>query len=203
MRALTDAVGAGKVRYIGFSEWTVDKIRAAGEMTNVARFISSQPQYSMLQRGPEEAVIPHCANNGISQIVWSPLAQGILTGKYRSGDSPPGSRATNQKMRVFFPKDYLKPSAAAAIDDLGNIAAAAGLTMAQLAIAWVLRLPNVASAIIGATRPEQVEENAGAAGKTLSDDTLAAVDAALAPIIGTQPKRHRLGTLIRAALSRD
>ncbi|MDA0261447.1 MAG: aldo/keto reductase, partial [Proteobacteria bacterium] len=140
---------------------------------------------SMLRRAPEEAVIPYCAANGISQIVWSPLAHGILTGKYTAGSPPPkNSRATDARMGGFFLKDFLKPAAATAIDGLSEIAAHEGLTMAQLALAWVLRLPNVASAIIGATRPEQVDENAGGAGKTLSPDTLAAIDSVLAPVIG-------------------
>ena len=129
-------------------------------------------------------MIPYCAANGISQIVWSPLAQGVLTGKYRSGEVPSQSRATDPQMGGFFPKDFLKPQATAAIDSLGDIAAAEGMTMAQLAIAWVLRLPNVASAIIGATRPEQVVENVGGSGQTLSDETLTTIDTALASIIG-------------------
>ena len=204
MHALSDVVAAGKVRYIGFSEWPVDKIGAAQEMTGIERFVSSQPKYSMVQRDIEEDVIAYCSANGIGQIVWSPLAQGVLTGKYRSGQVPPkGSRVTDPKMGSFFPKDFLKPKAAAAIDGLTEVAAAAGLTMAQLALAWVLRQPNVSSAIIGATRPEQVEENAGAAGIVLSDETLASIDTTLEPIIGHQPKRYRLGDLLRGALKRE
>ena len=199
MRALTDVVEAGKARYVGFSEWPAGKICNAHEMADVVRFVSSQPQYSMLRRGPEEAVIPYCARSGISQIVWSPLAQGVLTGKYQGG-TPKGSRATSQRMGGFFPKDYLKPKAAQAINGLAKIAADEGLTMAQLALAWVLRLPNVASAIIGATKPEQVDENAGAAGRDLSAETLAAIDSTLAPVIGPQPKRQRLGDMIRRTL---
>ena len=199
MRALTDIVEAGKARYVGFSEWPADKIRSAHEMADVVRFVSSQPQYSMLRRGPEEAVIPYCASRGISQIVWSPLAQGVLTGKYLGG-TPAGSRATSQRMGGFFPKNYLKPKAAQAINGLAKIAADEGLTMAQLALAWVLRLPNVASAIIGATKPEQVDENAGAAGRDLSAETLAAIDSTLVPVIGPQPKRQRLGDMIRRTL---
>ncbi len=202
MRALSEVVEAGKARYVGFSEWPIDKIRAAREMTGVVRFVSSQPQYSMLRRGAEDAVIPYCVTTGVSQIVWSPLAQGVLTGKY-AGGTPADSRAASRRMGSFFPKDYLKPTATQAINGLSKIAADTGLTMAQLALAWVLRLPNVASAIVGATRAEQIVENAAAAGRTLSDETLGAIDTALAPVIGVHPKRHKLGALIRQALARD
>jgi len=126
----------------------------------------------------------------------------MLTGKYRDG-IPDDSGATSQRMGSFFPKDYLKPNAARAINGLTKISADAGLTMAQLALAWVLRLPNVASAIVGATRPEQVDENAAAAGNTLSDEMLAAIDSTLAPPINVQPKRQRLGSLMHRALARD
>jgi aryl-alcohol dehydrogenase-like predicted oxidoreductase len=164
MRALTDAVRSGKVRYIGFSEWPTDKIEAAVEMTGVEKFVSSQPQYSLLWRKPEEEVIPISAANGISQIVWSPLAQGVLTGKYLPGAAPPpNSRATSEEMGGWM--DWLmNDRTLSAVQQLKPIAAEAGLSLAQLALAWVLREPNVASAIVGASRPEQLEDNAAASG---------------------------------------
>ena len=165
MAALTEAVRAGKTRAIGFSEWPVDKIRAAVEMAGVEKFTSSQPQYSMLHREPEAEVFPLCAANGISQIVWSPLGQGVLTGKYKPGEAAPaGSRASNETMNVAFRTQWLEASVLHAVDKLRPLAAEAGLSLPQFALAWVLREPNVASAIIGASRPEQVEENAKASG---------------------------------------
>ncbi len=162
MAALTRAVESGKVRYIGFSEWPVDGIREAIDMAGVARFVSSQPQYSLLWRDPEEEVIPLSAANGISQIVWSPLAQGVLTGKYAPGAPPPAdSRATSEEMGGWI-RDYLKPPLLEAVQRLKPLAAEAGLSLAQFALAWVLREPNVAAAITGASRPEQVDENAAA-----------------------------------------
>src|SRR5215217_3260727 len=182
MQALTEVVEAGKARYIGFSEWPPDKIQAALEMPGVAKFVSSQPQYSVLWRGPEAEVIPLSERNGISQIVWSPLAQGVLTGKYRPGEQPPpDSRATSSSMNRFI-KQWLDDEMLAAVQRLRPVADEAGLTMSQLALAWILRQPNVASAIIGATRPEQVQENAAAAGVQLSDDTLAAIDDAVGAV---------------------
>jgi aryl-alcohol dehydrogenase-like predicted oxidoreductase len=179
MGALTEVVEAGKARYIGFSEWPAERIQEALDMPGVERFVSSQPQYSALWRAPEAEVIPLCERNGISQIVWSPLAQGVLTGKYRPGEAPPAdSRAKNSKMNRFI-KQWLTDEILEAVDRLRPVADGAGLTMSQLALAWVLRRPNVASAIIGASRPEQVRENVAAAGVTLSDDTLRAIDDAL------------------------
>ena len=162
MAALTRAVDSGKVRYIGFSEWPAERIAEAIAMTGVARFVSSQPQYSLLWRQPEEKVIPLSAANGISQIVWSPLAQGVLTGKY-SPDSPPpsDSRATNDDMNGFMDRLMRRP-VLEAVQQLKPIAAEAGLSLTQFALAWILREPNVASAIIGASRSSQVEENAAA-----------------------------------------
>ncbi len=183
MGALTEVVEAGKARYIGFSEWPAEQIQAALDLPGVARFVSSQPQYSALWRGPEAEVIPLCERNGISQVVWSPLAQGVLTGKYRPGEAPPaGSRAKNSKMNRFI-KQWLTDDILEAVDRLRPVAEGAGLTMSQLALAWVLRQPNVASAIVGATRPEQVSENVAAAGVTLSDDTLRAIDDALRTVV--------------------
>jgi aryl-alcohol dehydrogenase-like predicted oxidoreductase len=179
MQALTEVVEAGKARWIGFSEWPVERIREALAMPGVAKFVSSQPQYSALWRAPEAEVIPLCERNGISQIVWSPLAQGVLTGKYRPGEEPPaGSRARSRDMSRFIGQ-WLNRTTLDAVDRLHPIAEAAGLTMSQMALAWVLRQENVAAAIIGATRPEQVHENARAAEVELSDDTLRAIDEAL------------------------
>jgi aryl-alcohol dehydrogenase-like predicted oxidoreductase len=162
MRALTRAVESGKTRYIGFSEWPADKIEAAIGMSGVAGFVSSQPQYSLLWRDPEREVIPLSAANGISQIVWSPLAQGVLTGKYRPGAPPPqGSRATSEEMGGWMDRLLARP-VLEAVERLHPLAAEAGLSLAQFALAWVLREPNVASAIVGASRPGQLDENAAA-----------------------------------------
>jgi len=181
MSALGEVVEAGKARWIGFSEWPVHRVEEALAMPGVPRFVSSQPQYSMLWREPERELIPLCEREGVSQVVWSPLAQGILTGKYRPGERPPeDSRAASKAMNRFL-RGRLDDDTLARVQRLGPIAEEAGLTMSQLALAWVLRQPNVAAAIIGATRPEQVHENAAAAGRTLSDDTLAAIDAVLEP----------------------
>ena len=164
MRALTDAVRAGKVRYLGFSEWPSDAIRASLGIDGTERFVSSQPQYSLLWREPEREIVPLCRENGISQIVWSPLAQGVLTGKYAPGAAlPAGTRATSDEMNGFIDR-WLRPAVLEAVQRLKPLAAEAGLSLSQFALAWVLREPNVASAIIGASRPEQVEENAAAAG---------------------------------------
>ena len=165
MRALTDVVRQGKVRYIGFSEWPADKIRAAVEMHGVEQFVSSQPQYSLLWRTPEQEVIPYCRQHGISQIVWSPLAQGVLSGKYLPGQPlPAGTRATSSSMGTFLRQSWLSERALQAVQELAGLAQRNHLTPAQFALAWVLRERNVAAAIIGATRPEQVSENAAASG---------------------------------------
>jgi aryl-alcohol dehydrogenase-like predicted oxidoreductase len=177
MEALTEVVRQGKARYLGFSEWPPEKILEALELPGVEKFVSSQPQYSMIWRGPEREIFELCAAHGISQIVWSPLAQGVLTGKYKPGEPPPeGSRATSQRMSYFFDYDdrVLEP-----VQRLRPIADELGITMAQLALAWVLRVPYVASAIIGASRPEQVEENAAASGIELDEETLRRIDEVL------------------------
>jgi len=162
MAALSDAVRSGKVRYIGFSEWPADRIEAAMDLPGVERFVSSQPQYSLLWRKPEDDVIPVCAANGISQIVWSPLAQGVLTGKYSpEGPPPQDTRAASEEMGVFMDR-LMRPTVLEAVQRLKAVAQEAGLSLAQFSLAWVLREPNVASAIVGASRPEQVEENAAA-----------------------------------------
>ncbi|HXR28026.1 MAG TPA: aldo/keto reductase family protein [Solirubrobacteraceae bacterium] len=179
MSALTDVVRAGKARHIGFSEWSPEQISASLELDGVERWVSSQPQYSMLWRVPEAEVIPLCEHEGISQIVWSPLAQGVLTGKYQPGEPPPAdSRAASESMGGFIDR-LIEPRVLDAVARLRPVAEQAGLTMAQLALAWVLRQGNVASAIVGASRPEQVHANASASGIVLSNDTLAAIDAAL------------------------
>jgi aryl-alcohol dehydrogenase-like predicted oxidoreductase len=184
MDALTDVVRAGKARYLGFSEWTAEQIQAALDLPGVEKFVSSQPQYSILRREPERDVIPVCARNGISQIVWSPLAQGVLTGKY-SPDSPPppDSRAASESMGGMMGRFMNRREVLEAVQRLKPVAEDAGLTMAELALAWVLREPNVASAIVGASRPEQVEANARASGIELSEDTLAAVDEAVGEVV--------------------
>jgi aryl-alcohol dehydrogenase-like predicted oxidoreductase len=184
MEALTEVVRAGKARYIGFSEWTAEQIQAALDLVpTVEKFVSSQPQYSLLWRAPEDEVIPLCAENGISQIVWSPLAQGVLTGKYEPGRAPPGgSRATSSTMGWAMDR-WRDDDVLSAVQRLRPIADGLGITMAQLALAWVLREPNVASAIIGASRPEQVRDNAAAAGVHLDDATLDELDAALVTVV--------------------
>jgi 1-deoxyxylulose-5-phosphate synthase len=184
MGALTELVREGKARYLGFSEWTADQVRAALALPGVERFVSSQPEYSMLWRKPEPEIIPLCAREGIGQIVWSPLAQGILSGKYHAGSPPPpDSRAASKKMGAMMGR-WRDDDVLAAVDRLRPIADGLGLPMAQLALAWVLREPNVASAITGASRPEQVEQNAAASGVTLDDDVLTAVDEALGDAVG-------------------
>jgi len=171
MRALSDAVRSGKVRYIGFSEWPVDRVEAALAIPKTEKFVSSQPQYSLLHRDPERALIPLCARYGISQIVWSPLAQGVLTGKYPPGGAlPHESRAANDAVNGFMNPSWLKPDVLKAVQNLRPLAAQAGLTPAQFALAWVLRQPNVASAITGASRPEQVDENAAASGRDVAPE---------------------------------
>ncbi len=183
MTALSEVVQAGKARHIGFSEWPAEKIDESLALPDVERFVSSQPQYSMLWRAPEAQVIPLCEREQISQIVWSPLAQGVLTGKYRPGEPPPpDSRAASESMSGFIDQ-LIQPRVLEAVQRLVPIADAAGLTMAQLALAWVLRQPNVASASVGASRPEQVHANASASGVTLSADTLEAIDAALGDVV--------------------
>jgi aryl-alcohol dehydrogenase-like predicted oxidoreductase len=182
MAALTEVVRAGKVRHIGFSEWSAEQIQASLDLSRehgYEKFVSSQPQYSLLHRDPERDVFPLCAANGISQIVWSPLAQGVLTGKYRPGRTlPPESRATSARMGGMM-GDYLSDRTLERVERLRPIAGRLGITMAQLALAWVLRGPEVASAIVGASRPEQVHDNASASGVELDAETLAEIDRAL------------------------
>ncbi|MBV8296373.1 MAG: aldo/keto reductase family protein [Acidimicrobiia bacterium] len=183
MRALTDAVSEGKARFVGISEWNAHQIRAALEVPDVVGIVSSQPQYSMLWRRPEKDVFPLCEQEGIGNVVWSPLAQGVLTGKYQPGSTPPAdSRAASKTMGQDMGR-WRDVEVLDAVQGLKPIADQAGLTMAQLALAWVLRLPVVSSAIIGATRAEQVEDNAAASGVSLADDVLTAIDDALGPVL--------------------
>ena len=185
MEALTRAVESGKTRYIGFSEWPADRIDAALKLTGVAKFVSSQPQYSMLWREPEDEVIPLCAANGISQIVWSPLGQGVLSGKYDPDAPPPrDSRAASAEMGGWMDR-LMEPEVLRAVQRLRPIAEEAGLTLPQFALAWVLREPNVASAIIGASRPEQVIENAHASGVIVDTQLFLRAEAILDEALGS------------------
>jgi 1-deoxyxylulose-5-phosphate synthase len=182
MEALSEVVKAGKARHIGFSEWPIDAIEASLALPDVARWVSSQPQYSMLWRAPEAEVMGLCEREGISQIVWSPLGQGVLTGKYRPGEAPPpDSRAASESMSTFIDR-LMDDRVLEAVGRLAPVAEHAGLSMVQLALAWVLRQPNVACAIVGASRPEQVHANASAAGIALDEGTLAAIDEALGDV---------------------
>jgi len=183
MEALTEVVRQGKARYIGFSEWNPSQIQAALDLPNVEKFVSSQPQYSMLWRKPEAEVFPLCEANGIGQIVWSPLAQGVLTGKYKPGQEiPKDSRAANDKMNGFM-SDLLTDQVLTAVQDLNSIAEELNISMAQLALAWVLRDQRVTSAIIGASRPEQIVDNAAASEVTLSESELKEIDRILEPAL--------------------
>jgi aryl-alcohol dehydrogenase-like predicted oxidoreductase len=187
MEALTRAIQSGKTRYVGFSEWPADKIQAAIDLADqrgLAKFVSSQPQYSLLWREPEDEIIPLCAANGISQIVWSPLGQGVLSGKYDPDRPPPSdSRAASQEMGGFIGR-MLQPQVLRAVQQLKPIADEAGLTLPQFALAWVLREPNVASAIIGASRPEQVRENAAASGVIVDTQLFLRAEAILDEALG-------------------
>jgi aryl-alcohol dehydrogenase-like predicted oxidoreductase len=186
LRAFDDLVRAGKTLYVGVSEWSAeqiaDAVRLAGDM-GLDRIISNQPQYNMLYRTIETGVVPTSTKHGLSQIVWSPIAQGVLTGKYQPGQPPPaGSRATGETGAAFI-RRLLADDVLTAVQRLRPIASDAGLSLAQLAVAWVLQNDNVASAIIGASRPEQVRENVKAAGVTLEPELLARIDSALAGVI--------------------
>jgi aryl-alcohol dehydrogenase-like predicted oxidoreductase len=179
IEAFQQVVDSGKARYLGFSEWTTEQVQAAIDLAGPELFVSSQPQYSMLWRAPEAELFALSTANGISQIVWSPLGQGVLTGKYRPGQAPPSdSRAASSDMNVSMSR-LMDDDVLEAVDRLRPIADQAGLSMAELALAWVLRRPEVASAIVGASRPEQVHANAKASGIQLTPDILAAIEEAL------------------------
>jgi aryl-alcohol dehydrogenase-like predicted oxidoreductase len=192
MVALADVVRSGKALYIGVSEWTAKQIRQGAKLARELNvpFVSNQPQYSMLWRVIEEKVIPASKEHGLSQIVWSPIAQGVLTGKYLPGQpAPEGSRATDEMSGKNFIARWMSDEVLHKVQELRPIADRAGLTMAQLAIAWVLQNVNVASAIVGATRPEQLDENVKAVGVTLDSETLRAIDNVLAGVIVSDPKK--------------
>jgi aryl-alcohol dehydrogenase-like predicted oxidoreductase len=183
MSALTEVVESGKARYVGFSQWKPGQIKAARRIDGAVRFVSSQPQYSMLHRRPERRVFPLCEEYGIGQVVYSPLAQGVLTGKYLPGEPPPeGSRAANDRISGYS-KRFEDSELLEAVQQLSPIAERLSLSMSQLALAWVLRESRVAAAIIGASRPEQIEENAGACGVKLDTETLEDIDRALEGVV--------------------
>ncbi len=192
MGAFADIVRAGKAHYIGVSEWKASDIRAAWELARDLKIqlVSNQPQYSMLWRVIEAEVVSTSEELGLGQIVWSPMAQGVLSGKYLPGQPPPaGSRATDDKSGAMFIQRFMNDSVLRRVQLLRPIAKEAGLTMPQLAIAWVLQNPNVSSAIVGATRPEQLADNVEAAGVKLDADVLKAIDVALDPVIERDPAR--------------
>jgi voltage-dependent potassium channel beta subunit len=193
LRAFDDLVRQGKVHYIGVSEWTADQIRAAIEIADdlgLDRIVSSQPQYSMLWRVIEAEVVPTSMELGIGQIVWSPIAQGVLTGKYKPGQPlPEGSRATDPNGSQFMGRFLDNPELLTRVQNLAPIAGDLGLTMAQLAVAWVLNRPGISAALVGASKPEQLIDSAAASGVELSDDVLAAIDAALGDVVVTDPAR--------------
>ena len=195
LRAFDDLVRAGKVHYIGVSEWKASEIAQAlalADEMGLDRLVSSQPQYSMLWRVIETEVVPLCEREGIGQIVWSPIAQGVLTGKYLPGQAPPeGSRATDANGGDNMIARWLRDDVLTKVQELKPLADDAGLSLAQLAVAWVLHNPNVSSAIIGATRPEQVRDNAAAAGKALDDELFARVNEVLADVALTDPSLTR------------
>ncbi|KWX00246.1 aldo/keto reductase [Carbonactinospora thermoautotrophica] len=191
MEAFADIVRQGKALYIGVSEWKASEIRAAAELARELKIqlVSNQPQYSMLWRVIEAEVVPTCQELGIGQIVWSPMGQGVLTGKYKPGEQPPaGSRATDPTGAKFIER-FLREEVLTRVQRLRPLAEEAGLTMAQLAIAWVLQNPNVSSAIIGASRPEQVTENAKAAGVQLDEGLLKRIDEILDPVVERDPAK--------------
>jgi aryl-alcohol dehydrogenase-like predicted oxidoreductase len=190
MQAFADIVRQGKALYIGVSEWTAEQLRAGHALASELgiSLISNQPQYSMLWRVIESDVVPASAELGVSQIVWSPVAQGVLTGKYLPGQAPPeGTRATDAKGGADMIKRWMSDDVLVSVQKLRPIADGLGLSMAQLAIAWVLQNPNVASAIIGASRPDQVADNVKASGVTLDDDVLVAIDDAIGSVAERDP----------------
>jgi aryl-alcohol dehydrogenase-like predicted oxidoreductase len=195
LSAFDDLIRAGKVHYIGFSEWNAKQIADALKIQDdrgYNRFVSSQPQYSALWRVIESEVVPLSVKEGIGQIVWSPMAQGVLTGKYLPGKKPPaGSRATDKKSGAGMISRWMRDDVLTAVQKLAPIAKEAELTMGQLAIAWVLQNPNVSSAIMGATKPSQVKENVKASGVKLTSDQMKAIDSALGSIPTTDAKETK------------
>ena len=190
MVAFADVVRSGKALYIGVSEWRAEEIRAAAELARELRvpLISSQPQYSLLWRVIEPEVVPTCRELGMGQIVWSPIAQGVLTGKYLPGQAPPaGSRATDDKGGADMISRWLEDDVLERVQQLRPIADGVGLSLAQLAVAWVLQNDNVSAAIIGASRPEQVTENVKAAGVELEESILSAIDEVVGPVVISDP----------------
>jgi aryl-alcohol dehydrogenase-like predicted oxidoreductase len=190
MEAFADVVHSGKAHYIGVSEWTAGQIREAHALAKELkiRLISNQPQYSMLWRVIEAEVVPASEELGLGQIVWSPIAQGVLSGKYVPGQAPPaGSRATDEKSGANFISRWMSDEVLSTVQRLKPIAEQAGLSMAQLAVAWVLQNPNVSSAIVGASRPEQVRDNVKAAGVKLDQGLLKAIDEILDPVVERDP----------------
>jgi aryl-alcohol dehydrogenase-like predicted oxidoreductase len=190
MQAFADVVRQGKALYIGVSEWTAEQLRAGHDLARDLgiHLVSNQPQYSMLWRVIESEVVPVSEELGVSQIVWSPVAQGVLTGKYKPGQAlPPGTRATDTKGGADMIKRWMSEDVLTGVQKLQPIADEVGLTMAQLAIAWVLQNRNVASAIIGASRPDQVAANVNASGVTLDADVLTAIDDAIGPLAQRDP----------------
>jgi aryl-alcohol dehydrogenase-like predicted oxidoreductase len=192
MQAFADVVRQGKALYIGVSEWTADQIREGHRLSKELGFqlISSQPQYSALYRVIEEEVVPTCRELGISQIVWSPIAQGVLSGKYKPGQAPPeGSRATDDKGGANMIKGFMADEVLTRVQELEPIAKELDLTMAQLAVAWVLQNDNVAAALVGASRPEQVSENVKAAGVTIPAELMTRIDEALGDVVERDPSK--------------
>ncbi|MEV4677468.1 MULTISPECIES: aldo/keto reductase family protein [Actinomadura] len=193
LRAFDDLVRQGKVLYVGVSEWRAEEIERALKIADEMgfdRIVSSQPQYSMLWRVIEEEVVPLCEREGVGQIVWSPIAQGVLTGKYKPGQPlPEGSRATDDKGGADMIKRYLNDDLLTRVQELRPIADELGLSMAQLAIAWTLQNPNVSAAIVGATRPEQVTDNVKAAGVKLDADVMKRIDDVLGSAVIRDPAK--------------
>ena len=192
MQAFADVVRSGKALYIGVSEWTATELRAGWEMAQDLKipFVSNQPQYSALWRVIEAEVVPTSIELGIGQVVFSPIAQGVLSGKYAVGQAPPaGSRATDEKSGANFIARLLNDEVLTAVDRLRPLAEQAGLSMAQLAVAWVLQNQNVSAAIIGASRPEQVRDNVKAAGVRLEPDLMKAIDDALDAVAERDPAK--------------
>ncbi|AGL15382.1 aldo/keto reductase family protein [Actinoplanes sp. N902-109] len=192
MQTFADIVHSGKALYIGVSEWTAQEIRAGWELAQDLKFqlVSNQPQYSMLWRVIEAEVVPMSEEVGVGQVVFSPIAQGVLTGKYEPGKQPPaGSRATDDKSGANFIKRFMTDEVLSTVQQLRPLAEQAGLSMAQLAVAWVLQNSNVSAAIIGASRPEQVKDNAKAAGVRLDADLMKAIDDVVGGIAERDPAK--------------